>query len=193
MHASPLVYDLIVHPRYYSKWFGERFLKPHFQLEGKKILEFGCGTGVNCTIIDPRLYLGVDIDEQRIDVARRSYPDHRFQVVGTKLEKLPTGGYDAILLSGVLHHLSDPQIREYLGEFRRILMAGGSLIIFEPCLTARSGVSNWIMQTFDEGKFIRTEEQYLALFIGFFAPRVLKRFHLPNLYRITFMLASMLA
>jgi SAM-dependent methyltransferase len=189
MHASPAIYNLIVHPKYFTTLFGERFLKPHFQLAGKKILEFGCGTGTNCTVIDPLLYLGVDIDEQRIECARRRYPNHSFRVVGATLDEIPAASHDAILLVGVLHHLSDRQIAECLPRFLRILVRGGSLIIFEPCWTAGPGISNWVMRTFDEGKFIRTEEQYMARLSRFFEPRVLKRFYLPILYRFVFMLA----
>jgi ribosomal protein RSM22 (predicted rRNA methylase) len=62
--------------------------------------------------------------------------------LGGGLEEIPTADCVAIVLSGVLHHLSDQQIKEYLGKFRRILLAGGSLIIFEPCLAAGSGISS---------------------------------------------------
>ena len=114
MRASPAIYNLIVHPKFFTKWFGERNLKPFFDLANKKTLEFGCGTGINSFIFDPKLYLGVDIDEQRIDYARKLCPNHCFKVVGTELAGIDEGSYDVILVAGVLHHLTDQQIQVYL-------------------------------------------------------------------------------
>jgi hypothetical protein len=47
------------------------------------------------------------------------------------------------------------------------------------------------MQFLDDGKFIRSEDQYLALLARFFQPRVLKRFRLPNLESMLFLIASL--
>ena len=192
MRASPAVYNLIVHPRFFTKWFGERILRPFFDLSRKKTLEFGCGTGVNSLLFDPKYYLGVDIDEQRIGHARKLYPNHRFEVVGQELSGIDEDSYDVILISGVLHHLTDPQIQGYWKRFLRILKPDGVLIIFEPYLVPKSGVSTWIMNFFDEGKYIRSEDHYLGLFAGFFQPRVLTKFRLPNLYTIVLIMATRL-
>jgi SAM-dependent methyltransferase len=190
MKVSPAVYSLIVHPRFFTRWIGERYVKPYYELGGKKVLEFGCGPGANCIMFDPELYLGVDIDERRIEFARKSWPGYRFEVVGADLAGIAAGSRDVILVCAVLHHLTDRQILAAEKEFLRILRPGGALLVIEPYLAPGYGIINRIMQYLDEGRFIRTEDQYRTLLARFFAPRVLKRFRLPNLSSMLFLIAS---
>jgi SAM-dependent methyltransferase len=192
MHVSPAVYRFIVHPAFYTRWFAERYLKPSFELVGRKVLEFGCGIGVNCIVFDPGLYRGVDIDAERIAYARTLHPEYRFDVVGTGLSEIDDGAYDVVLIGAVLHHLTDRQIEVYQAEFLRILKPDGVLIVFEPYLAPNAGIINWFMKFLDEGKYLRTEDGYLALLKDNFEPRVLRRFRVPYLSSIVLFIARRL-
>jgi SAM-dependent methyltransferase len=192
MHVSPTVYRLLVHPSIYTKWFAKRYLQPSFELGGKQVLDFGCGTGGNCCVIAADLYLGVDIDEERIEYARRLYPDRRFAVVSPELREIGDRAFDVILIGAVLHHLTDEQIAGYENEFLRILKPDGALIVFEPYLAPKARLINWFMRTLDEGKYLRTEEEYLALFRGNFQPCILRRFRLPYLSSMILLTATRL-
>jgi 2-polyprenyl-3-methyl-5-hydroxy-6-metoxy-1,4-benzoquinol methylase len=102
------------------------------RLEGR-VLDVGCGVGALAEQISPQRYLGVDADSESIGEARRSHPDHRFEIVvrdATWVEKLPGGGFDTIVLLAVLEHLSDPE--ELLGALARRLEPHGSIEVTTP-------------------------------------------------------------
>lgn len=159
-------------------------------ISNKKILDFGCGTGNNCSIFNSSNYLGVDIDKGRIKYAQKLNPKYAFMLVGTKLSEIENSSFDIIFISAVLHHIPNSKIECYLTQFKRILKPNGKLIIYEPYFTPKFIIRNWVMKTFDEGKYIRTENEYLELFEENFNTKVHIRFKIINLYNGIFFSAS---
>jgi ubiquinone/menaquinone biosynthesis C-methylase UbiE len=101
-------------------------------LAGKRVLDIGCGTGVNmrflidsfaCTVA------GVDSSEGMLVEARRRVPegDLRYGVA----ERLPfdEGTFDGALMSLVVQHLDRPQA---FAEAYRVLLEKGRLVIVTP-------------------------------------------------------------
>ncbi len=73
-------------------------------LEGKKILDFGCGTGHLATYIKQQglnvIYTGVDIVEELLEVAREKHPEHHF----CEFSDVTDHKFDYILISGVFNN-----------------------------------------------------------------------------------------
>ena len=74
-------------------------------LDGKNILDFGCGTGQLATYIKKRgiplsSYTGVDIVDEVLEVARRKHPEHRF----CKPSFPSHERFDYIFISGVFNN-----------------------------------------------------------------------------------------
>jgi len=154
-------------------------------------LDFGSGTGANCSIFDPSKYVGIDPDAKRIDFAKRLYPAHSFHVLENN--KLPADdeSIDYILIIAVLHHISSEDIASYMKEFKRILKANGTIIVMEPCICKDKPLCNWFMNWFDKGEYIRNEEQYLQLFReNDFSPYPISRFRKCFLYHELFFSAK---
>ncbi|WP_374709295.1 class I SAM-dependent methyltransferase [Desmospora profundinema] len=149
----------------------------HFSVQGKRILDFGSGTGANCPIFSSERYIGIDPDQRRIAYAKKLYPEYTFYILQSERFPCNDKSLDYILIVAVLHHISSEEIHCYMEEFKRILKPTGTIIVIEPCLFADKPFSNRIMSWFDRGEYIRNETDYLHLFQQHhFDCQVLKRF-----------------
>jgi len=179
MELSPKMYHWFVRP----KWFTERYnntiksLLADFNFDNKEVLDFGCGIGSISSIFNPENYLGIDCDARRISYARHRYPQYRFEATRDNNLPIQNKSKDYILIMAVLHHISSQGLSEYLGEFRRVLKPDGKIIVIEPCFFEKFHLSNWCMSSFDRGKYIRNEGEYLKIFHGHnYKTEVIKRF-----------------
>lgn len=164
MELSPALYHWLIRPHWSTNKYIHQKIKEHFSFENKKILDFGSGTGANCTLCNPSLYYGIDSDEKRINFSKRVYPDYNFDVFLNDKIPLEDNFIDNILIVAVLHHIHPEKIVTYMKEFRRVLKKGGNVIIIEPCFTEKNSICNWFMKTNDNGNYIKSEEGYLNYF-----------------------------
>jgi SAM-dependent methyltransferase len=105
-------------------------MRRHVDLEGKRILDIGCGVGAfvrRLREFSPRI-AGIDVDAERVIEGGRAVP-HLALAVG---EHIPfaDSAFDVILLHEVLEHVTDDQAT--LREARRLLAPGGRVVIFCP-------------------------------------------------------------
>jgi ubiquinone/menaquinone biosynthesis C-methylase UbiE len=190
MHLSPYWYEKIIRPRFFVVKYIQTILESSFNFDNKKVLDFGCGTGSNSFIFDPEYYLGVDVDTGRIDLARKLYPEYRFEYLENGKIPVVDQSYDSIVVLATIHHISDEDFTSYLDEFKRILKPGGVIISIEPVLDIKTPLNNWFMNFFDDGRYIRFEKQYRELFKGFDMV-VHKRFKKNGWYNEVFFSATL--
>jgi len=100
---------------------------------GVSILDVGCGNGA----IAGRLakmghkVTGVDLSEDGIVIARKAYPDVRFEVASAYDDLNPVvEKVDVVISSEVIEHLFYPQ--KYLDNVVDIIRPGGSIILTTP-------------------------------------------------------------
>lgn len=108
-----------------SAWLRRRRIAaaaPHLQ---GKVLDFGCGSGALASLCAPERYLGVDIDESSLDIARRDYPKHTF---GSTLPL--RGDFDLVVMLAVIEHVSDPPA--VLRKLAKLLTNGGRILMTTP-------------------------------------------------------------
>ncbi|SEM85794.1 class I SAM-dependent methyltransferase [Lihuaxuella thermophila] len=188
---SPWFYHWFVRPKRLTKKYIHNHLLSRFQFDGQTVLDFGSGTGANCTIFSPDTYIGVDPDHRRIEYARRIYPKHSFHVLESHRLPVEDKSMDYVLIIAVLHHISTDEIAKYMREFARILKPTGSILVMEPCLDDNKPLCNRFMKWFDKGPYIRNEEEYLNLFKEHrFECKVLNRFVKGLLYNELFFSAQ---
>ena len=105
-------------------------VRKYVPLEGKKILDVGCGIGTYLQAFKQftdDLY-GVEVDEKRAEKAKKVTPD----IFVVPAEKLPfeNATFEVVFSHEVLEHVDDD--RKAIEEALRVLKPGGYLIIFVP-------------------------------------------------------------
>ncbi len=121
-----------VHTRRNTESRKKRLLQFSFRPDDK-ILDLGCGDGVNIQVLRSmgmKKLVGVDISSDLLKDARKRNPHIKFYLASA--EKLPfqTNTFDAVLVDSVFHHLL--RYDKALKEIRRVLKLNGSLCFIEP-------------------------------------------------------------
>ncbi len=109
----------------------------HQFANGRKVLEYGCGTGTHAFDLASwgSHVTGIDISEeairQSIEQAKQSGISDRteFYCMNAEAMTFPDATFDLICGSAILHHLNLP---EALREINRVLKPGGIAIFGEP-------------------------------------------------------------
>lgn len=129
-----------------GEWHQFKALFP--DLQGKKVLDLGCGYGWHCKYAVERgaeQVLGVDRSEKMIGEAREKNSDPRitYQIGGLEDYDYPADTYDCVVSNLVLHYVAD--IGVVFGKIHQTLRRGGAFLlnIEHPVFTA--GVNqDWI-------------------------------------------------
>jgi 2-polyprenyl-3-methyl-5-hydroxy-6-metoxy-1,4-benzoquinol methylase len=83
-----------------------KYLVKDLDIEGRRILDAGCGMGdllpFLYTKADDFDYLGVDMNEGFINIAKKRYEPHRF-AVGNPFDGKFKGNFDIVISSGVMN------------------------------------------------------------------------------------------
>jgi len=89
-------------------------------LEGRSVLDFGCGTGQLCSYLQRRGvtvdYHGVDIVDEFVALCRRKFPQGRFG----RLEDFAGQQFDYVLVGGVFNNRMDDNVGFYQGTLRTL-------------------------------------------------------------------------
>lgn len=132
-----------------------------------RLLDLGCGTGELAPVFIRAGYdyVGIDIEPERIHYARRTHRKGKFHVMDASRLSYPDGYFDQILVTGVLHHLSDAEARAIVREMRRVLKPDGRALVMEDiALRGSLNLLGALVHLADEGAHIRRPSEYAPLF-----------------------------
>lgn len=109
---------------------------------GHRVLDVGCGTATLAIMIKQRHpeahIVGVDVDEAVLHRARAAADAQHVEIefIQCRADELPfePASFDRAMSTLVFHHLRREEVRQTLGEMRRVLRPGGEAIVadFEP-------------------------------------------------------------
>ncbi len=105
------------------------------ELEGKRILDLGCGAGEAAVYFAGKgaEASGIDISGEMIRVAQRLAEKHAVKVdlqqMGAEALRFEDGSFDIVYGYGALHHIDLPLSA---GEIHRVLKKGGLAVFVEP-------------------------------------------------------------
>jgi SAM-dependent methyltransferase len=121
------------HPSYVWRFGQDRrlaFVRRFAHLDGKRILDVGCGLGTymkKLRAFSDEVY-GVDIDLEKVAQAQKEL-EHVYLAPAEDLP-FPEAYFDVVLLHEVLEHVHDD--RQAVVEAYRVARAGGRLVVFVP-------------------------------------------------------------
>ena len=101
------------------------------KIKKDSILEIGCGTAPILKVFEPKKYVGVDIEEKFVKLAKATYQNKNFHFYKGDGRKIKiTQKFDIILFSHTTHHLTDTEITKLLNnikqrEFKHIVIYDG--------------------------------------------------------------------
>lgn len=137
-------------PRYH---FANTFAK------GKRVLDFGCGTGYGSALLaeSASQVLGVDISEAALAWARQTHhaAGLRFEQRADLCREIPARTYDLITCFEMIEHVDEATQRNVLDNFSKILTPEGMLFIStpNPAITANYGPNPFHHREMTEREF----------------------------------------
>lgn len=133
---------------------------------GEVLVDVGCGPAYYFDWLPtPLSYHGYDSNQHYIDHATRKYGDRgSFRCTifdAAEAERIPAP--NAIVLLGLLHHLSDDECRDLLALSARTLAPGGRVVSVDTAyLPGQNRFSTWLSDN-DRGEFVRRPEEFASL------------------------------
>ena len=129
------------------------------------ILDVGCGPGnQSIHFKDSKAYVGLDVSEVYINKARQLYGDFGdfYTMSATEIDKLPRSDFDLIILNGVIHHLSDDEVSEFLKKVSTKMSKNGVIVTSDATFIRGRFIANFIM-SHDRGSHVRTPSDLIEL------------------------------
>jgi SAM-dependent methyltransferase len=134
-HYKSSIEDYVIYLMHIATYrFAEPFVK------NKRVLDYGCGSGYGsarmaeiASSVD-----AVDVAEDAIIHAREQFPGKNLNfrsIDPTAPLPYADGSFDTVLSFQVFEHVTD--VDHYLGEIRRVLVPGGTLVLVTPDRSTR--------------------------------------------------------
>ncbi len=144
--SSPLGTDFIPHEVGTLDWFMEfDRIKRNYgligtfddwaprNLQGKRVLDVGCGPGFMARLLIPRgaEYVGIDISQKSVGLAKRSLEllglKGTLKVGNAEELEFEDSTFDYVVSEGVIHHTPDTQA--CINQIHRVLVPGGQAAV----------------------------------------------------------------
>ncbi len=124
-------YAVLVAPLFDQDPVGRSMLAAFAGLVRGPVADVGCGPGhVTAHLASLGLSIsGVDLSPKMVEIARRRYPDLRFDVGSMTALDLPDGELGGLVAWWSIFHLPPAELPGVFTEFRRTLVPGGQLLI----------------------------------------------------------------
>ena len=133
------------------------------------------GELLNYLNLKNKRYFCYDIDLININKAKQKYQSNKnINFFNQSIDKIKIKKYKRKLfvLSGVFHHLTDLQIRNFVSR----LSNKHSVIAIDPFFHKNQNVIGYILKIFDKGKYIRNLETYRSVLKNFKFKKKIKKY-----------------
>lgn len=173
--SQPIVYRLWMAP------FAEGKFAPilaHNDLSSvRRVLDVGCGPGTNTGYFAHSDYLGIDLNPDYIESAKRRHSRRFLAADAGEFVANPGERFDFILVNSFLHHLDTPTTRRILSNLSRLLTPDGHIHILELVLPRSRSVARFLAGA-DRGKFARPIEEWAGILESIFGKTILEPYSL---------------
>ena len=134
-------------------------------------LDLGCGTAtIASTLKKEILYIGIDNSINYLKKAKEQNPHHLFLNENLGQDGWSRGlpSISSVMASGlgILHHLNDEEVTQFLRNCRAVLDEDSTLFTIDPVITDGSTrIAKWFANN-DRGKFLRSPKDLEKIFIN---------------------------
>lgn len=134
-------------------------------LDGKQILELGCGSATLTRAIasegKDRKIIAFEVDEiqHEKNLQIEDLPNVEFKLAGAENIPEPSGSADIVMMFKSLHHVPLESVADCMHEILRVLKPGGYVYISEPVF---EGEFNEVLRLFNDEQEVR-EKAFLAI------------------------------
>lgn len=170
--SSPFVYETfqnIMGAKKGRSLLVTEYIRP---FEGMHILDIGCGTGEITKFLPKNIiYHGYDISREYIDHAKKNFGKNAVfnckLLDANEISGLPK--FDLVMGLGVLHHLNDSEVVDFMKLAKLAMKPGGRILTRDPCYAKDQNSLARLLVSWDRGQHVRRLEQYRELVSGVFS------------------------
>ncbi len=123
-----------------NQWYEVSYIIEQYIEPGQAVLDLGCGNGRVADLVNEikARYIGMDVSEKLINVARQLRPKNDFRVGNMMQTDFPDESFDHVLMIASFHHIPSKEYRRRsLEEAKRLVRSRGFVLM-----------TNWnLMQT----------------------------------------------
>jgi SAM-dependent methyltransferase len=120
----------------------------------RRVLDVGCGPGMNTHLFKQQDYLGVDINPGYIESARRKHGRAFVVADVTTYEDASIGKFDFILVNSFLHHVDDEDAKRVLASLGKWATNDGYVHVIELVRPVGRSVAR-LLACWDRGEYTR--------------------------------------
>src|SRR5205809_1938763 len=165
---------VLEHPVVYAAWQARQVAQKFAPVERRlarsnirRVLDVGCGPGTNAGRFAGADYVGVDINEHYLSIARAKFAGQFIQADLETADLSALGTFDTILVNSFLHHLPDDAVGRILRQLGHLLDPAGSVHLLELVMPDRLSRAT-LMAKLDRGRYARPLTAWRALFEAHF-------------------------
>lgn len=117
---------------FYDDTSDDKYIDKFLQsLNGKRILDAGCGVGEDCKYVEQKGFeaIGIDLSEGMLKIAREKYPNGKFKTMDMTNITYPDNSFDGIISNCSLFHIPSELLPQTLESFKRVLKPNGKLLL----------------------------------------------------------------
>ena len=110
----------------------EKYIDQFLQsLEGKNVLDAGCGNGRDCKYINQKgfKFKGIDLSKEMLVIAKKMVPKVDFEVMDITNITYSDNSYDGIISNCSFFHIPVEELPKTLNSFSKILKPNGKLLL----------------------------------------------------------------
>jgi SAM-dependent methyltransferase len=140
--------------------------------KGDVLLDIGCGSGVQLALLAPSGYslgVGIDVNRNALMFARdKNLKNTEFILADAQYLPVRTGAAQKVICTEVIEHVDRPDI--LLDELRRVLGAGGGVVLTTPNERSFWGIYEFAWDIFGRGR------NYGDTHLKFYSPGEIREF-----------------
>ena len=110
----------------------EKYIDQFLQsLEGKNVLDAGCGNGRDCKYINQKGFKvkGIDLSKEMLVIAKKMVPKVDFEIMDITNITYSDNSYDGIISNCSFFHIPVEELPKTLNSFSKILRPNGKLLL----------------------------------------------------------------